>query len=177
MYDAMPPDRHQVFADKSDEELKQMLPPQSVNEYLRHGEAAGPDDDETRVIGLDADGKRLPPDQVAQAARKVFSRRLRDYATEFDELSQRRLELVVDIAAARQDLDRLNTAQDSAQKLQAYREDDIQKLNNDLAGITKERQAIEQHLAQVQRYLANGRRRLEEVLRRNSEMARELATR
>jgi hypothetical protein len=177
MYDTMPADRHQVFAEMSDDELKAKLPPQSAEEYLRHGQPAGPDDDETRVVGFDADGKRLPPDQVNQAARKVYDRRLRDYAVEFDELSQRRLNLVVDIAATKQDVERLKAAHQSAQKLQAYREDNIQKLNNDLAGITKERQAIEQHLAQVQRYLANGRQKLEEILRRNSEMARELAAR
>jgi hypothetical protein len=177
MYDTMPADRHQVFADMTDEQLKESLPPPSVGEYLRHGGAASPDDDATRVVGFDADGKRLPPDQVAQAARKVYDRRLRDYALEFDELSRRRLDLVVDTAAAKQDLERLNAAQASAKELQAYREGEIQKLNNDLAGVTKERQAIEQHLAQVQQYVANGRRRLEDLLRRNSELARELASR
>jgi hypothetical protein len=177
MYDTMPADRHQVFADMTDEQLQESLPPPSVGEYIRHGEAASPDDDPTRVVGFDADGKRLPPDQVAQAPRKVYDRRLRDYALEFDELSRRRLDLVVDIAAAKQDLARLTAAQESAKKLQAYREDEIQKLNNDMAGVAKERQAIERHLAQVQQYVANGRRRLEELLRRNSEMARELASR
>ena len=153
------------------------MPPPSVDEYLRHGEPAAPGDDEARVIGFDADGKRLPPDQVAQAPRKVYDRRLRDYALEFDELSRRRLNLVIDTAAAKQDLERLNAAHESAKKLQAYREEEIQKLNTDLAGISKERQAIERHLAQIQQYIANGRQRLEEVLRRNSQMARGLAAR
>lgn len=175
MHDTMPPDRYEVFAGKSEEALKQMLPPQSVVEYLRHGKEAGLDDDPARVIGLDADGKRLPPDQVAQAATKLYQRRLRDYALEFDEAARRRLELQVDIDTAKQDLERLAAAQTSAKELQAFREQDIQKLQGDLAGIKKERQAIDAHLAKLQQSLANGRRRLAETLRRNVELARNLA--
>jgi hypothetical protein len=177
MYDTMPIDRHAIFADMSEEELRQKLPPQSVDEYLRHGKEAGPDDDPARVAGFDQDGKRLPPEQVGQAARKVYQRRQRDYAVEFDELSRRRLELQVDIDSAKQDLERLTAANENAKKLQAFREDEIQKLNTDLAGIQKERQAIEHHLAQLQRQLATGRQRLAATLRRNSEMARQLAAR
>jgi chromosome segregation ATPase len=129
------------------------------------------------VVGFDAEGNRLPPDQVDQAARKVFQRRLRDYALEFDELSRRRLELRVDIDAAKQDLERLTAANESAQKLRAFREEEIQKLNHDLAGITKERQAIERHLALLQQDLTNTRAKLVETLRRNSETARRLAAR
>jgi hypothetical protein len=177
MYDTMPADRHAIFARMSEEELRQKLPPQSVEEYLRHGKEASPDDPPARVVGFDENEKRLPPDQVDQAARKVYQRRQRDYALEFDELSRRRLELQVDIDAAKQDLERLTAANKSAQKLQAYRQDEIQKLNNDLAGITNERQAIERHLAQLQQRIANGRALLNETLRRNSQMARQLAAR
>jgi hypothetical protein len=177
MYDTMPSDRHAIFARMSEEELRQKLPPQSVEEYLRHGKEAGPDDPPERVAGFDENGKRLPPDQVDQASRKVYQRRQRDYALEFDEISRRRLELQVDIDSAKQDLQRLAAANESAKKLQVFRQDEIQKLNNDLAGITKERQAIERHLAQLQERITNGRARLNETLRRNSEMARQLAYR
>ena len=90
IYEMMPPDRHAIFAGMSEEDLKKSLPRQSVEEYLRHGKDAVPDDPPERVVGFDADGKRLPPDQVDQAAKKVYQRRLRDYATEFDVLSRRR---------------------------------------------------------------------------------------
>lgn len=175
MYDTMPPDRYEVFAGMPEQALQQMVPPQSVGEYLRHGTSAVPDDDPARVIGFDADGKQLPPDQMAQAAKKVYQRRLRDYALEFDEAARRRLELLVDIDTAKQDLERLAAAQNSAKELQAFRTQDIQKLQGDLAGVAKERQAIDTHLAQLQQYLANGRRRLSETLRRNVELARNLA--
>jgi len=175
MYDTMPADRHKVFAGMSEEELRQKLPPQSVEEYLRHGQPPGPDDDPLRVAGFDESGKRLPPDQLDQAAKKVYQRRLRDYALEFDELARERVMLAVNIAAAQQDRERLQTALAAAKELQAFREDEIQKLNTDLAGVTKERQAIESHLAQVQRQLARGRQLLAEALRRNSQLADELS--
>jgi hypothetical protein len=171
MYDTMPADRYQIFAGMSEDELKQKLPPQTVNEYIRHGKEAGPDDEPMRQAGFDESGKQLPPDQLAQAAKKLYQRRLRDYAVEFDELAQRKLELLVDIAAIRNDNERLATALESAKKLQAFREDDAQKLNTDLAGIRKERQAIEQHLAQLRQRIDRGRKLLEETLRSNESIA------
>jgi hypothetical protein len=174
MYDTMPADRHQIFAAMSEDELKQKLPPQTVNEYIRHGKDAGPDDEPIRQAGFDETGKRLPPDQLAQAAKKLYQRRLRDYAVEFDELAQRKLELLVDIDGIRKDNERLATALESAKKLQAFREDEARRLNTDLAGITKERQAVEQHLAQLRRRIDRGRKLLEETLRNNAARAQQL---
>jgi chromosome segregation ATPase len=154
-----------------------MMPKQSFPEYLRHGKDAVADDPPERIIGLDADGKRLPPDQVDQAARKVYQRRLRDYATEFDALSARRTVLQVDIAATKKDIERLTAALAIAQDLKAFREDERTRLNTDLAGIKKERAEIEAHLAKVQRQLARGKQLLAEVLQRNDQLAAELAAR
>jgi hypothetical protein len=174
MYDTMPADRHQIFAGMSEDELKQKLPPQTVNEYIRHGKDAGPDDEAIRQAGFDETGKRLPPDQLAQAAKKLYQRRLRDYAVEFDELAQRKLGLLVDIDGIRKDNERLFAALEGAKKLQAFREDEARRLNTDLAGITKERQAVEQHLAQLRQRIDRGRKLLEETLRNNAARARQL---
>ena len=177
MYDTMPADRHQIFAGMSEDELKQKLPPQSVEEYLRHGKPAGPDDEPLRQAGFDETGKRLPPDQLGQAARRLYQRRLRDYAEEFDELARRRTMLSVDIEAVQKDNERLKTALASAEELKSYREEDLRKLNIDLEGVKKERDAIEQHLAKLQQNLARGRQLLAETLQHNSEMAGQLRAR
>jgi hypothetical protein len=177
MYDTMPADRHDVFAGMSDQQLREKLPPGSVEEYIRHGKEPGPDDDEFRQAGFDEAGKRLPPDQLAQAAKKQYQRRLRDYALEFDELSRRRVGLMVSIEAGQKDLERLQTALAAANELKAFREDEIGKLNTDLAGVTKEREAIERHLAQVKQQLARGQKLLAEALQRNSELENQLAAR
>jgi hypothetical protein len=174
MYDTMPADSYQIFSNMTEDELKQKLPPQSVNEFIRHGKEAGPDDEEIRQAGFDETGKRLPPDQLAQAPRKLYQRRLRDYAVEFDELAQRKRELLVDIDGIRKDNERLATALESAKKLQAYREEEARKLHTDLSGITKERQAIEQHLAQLRQRIDRGRKLLEDTLRNNAARARGL---
>ncbi|MEX0612975.1 MAG: hypothetical protein WD738_08915 [Pirellulales bacterium] len=177
IYETMPADRHEVFADMSEEELKQKVPPQSVEEYLRHGKAAGPDDPPERQVGLDENGVRLPPDQLAKAAKKIYQRRLRDYATEFDESTRRRIVMVAEIEAVKKDIERLLASLDSANKLQTFRKGEIQRLNTDLAGIGKERQAIERHLTQVGQQLARVRELLDAALKRNSELAAQLATR
>ena len=36
----MPLDRHEIFAGKTDQQLQQLLPKKSVNEYIRDGKPA-----------------------------------------------------------------------------------------------------------------------------------------
>jgi hypothetical protein len=177
IYERMPPDRHSIFAGKTAEELKQILPPQVVEEYLRHGTEARPDDPDELKVGVDADGNPLKSDQMGKAVKVVYQRRLRDYATEFDELAQRRIVMEADVAAVMKDIERLQAANESAKKLHAFRQDEIQRLKTDLAGISKERKAIEGHLAQVEQQLARVRQLLAATLKRNSELANELAAR
>jgi hypothetical protein len=177
LYDTMPADRHKIFAGMSAEELRQKMPPQSVDEYIRHGKEASPDDDEFRQAGFDESGKRLPPDALATATKKLYQRRLRDYSVEFAELARRRLVLAVEIAAGEKDRERLQAALAGAKQLQTFREDEIQKLKTDLAGVTKEQQAIERHLGQVQQQVNRGSQLLAETLRRNSELVEQLVAR
>jgi chromosome segregation ATPase len=159
----------------SKEQLKKTLPPSSVEEYLRHGKEASPDDPEERQVGFDENGNRLPPNQLNKAVKKLYQRRLRDYATEFDELGRRRIVMEADIEAVKKDIERLLAAIESAKKLQAFRQDEIRRLNTDLAGITKERRTIERHLAQVEQQLARVRELLDASLKQNSQLAAELA--
>jgi hypothetical protein len=177
MYDLMPADRYKIFAGMTEEQLRQKLPPKSVEEYIRHGKEPAEGEDPLRVAGFDESGKRLPPDAVASAAKKEYQRRLRDYSVEFSELARQRLVLSVEMAAGKKDLEQFQTALKSAEQLGAFREDEIKKLNGDLAGATKDQQAIERHLAQLKQQLARGNQLLADTLRRNSELARQLAAR
>ena len=177
MYDVMPIDRYQIFADMSEDELKKNLPPQSVTEYLRHGKPANDADEEWRKAGFDANDKRLPPDKIGDAVKVLYQRRLRDYALEFDQLAKQRAVLMTDLEGVKLDNERLKTALASANELQAFREDEIEKLRTDLTGVTKEREAIAAHLKLVEQQLAKAQALLAETLRRNREMARQLAAR
>lgn len=175
VYQTMPADRHEIFAGMNEQELRQKIPSQSVDEYLRHGQEATPTDPEERQVGFDADGNRLPPEQLASAVKRVYQRRLRDYTTELDELSRRRVAMEVDIEALKKDIERLTAALASAKKLQSFREDQIKKLQTDLSGVAKERQAIEAHLAQVNQQLERVRELLADALKRNRELVDRLA--
>jgi hypothetical protein len=177
MYEVMPADSYDIFAGMTEDVIRQKLPPRSVDEYLRHGKEASADDDEWHKIGVDETGKRLLPEEIGQAARVLYQRRLRDYALEFDELAKRRAVLVTDLEGVKRDIQRLEAAQASAKELQAFREDEKAKLTKDLAGVTKERQAIEAHLAKVRQQLARAEALLAETLERNRQMAQELAAR
>jgi hypothetical protein len=177
MYDVMPADRYKIFAGMTEEQLRQNLPPQSVEEYIRHGKEPAEGEDPLRVAGFDESGKRVPPEALATAAKKQYQRRLRDYSVEFAELARQRLVLAVETAAGKKDLEQFQAALKSAQQLGAFREDEIKKLNGDLAGATKDQKAIEQHLAKLKQQLERGNQLLAETLRRNRELARQLVAR
>ncbi len=177
IYQTMPLDRHDIFAGKTDQELQQLLPKKTVNEYIRDGKPSTADDDPVRVIGYDESGKLLPPGDISKAVKKLYQRRLRDYAAEFDDLARRRIAMLTDIDAVKKDITRLTGAEEAAKKIQAFRESERTKLTSDLAGINKERAAIDKHLADVRKLLARARELTADLLRRNDQMAAELAAR
>lgn len=177
MYATMPVDQLELFAGKSEEQLRKLLPETSVEEYIRQGTPATPDDDEWHVVGFDADGNRLGPNDLDKAVKKAYQRRLRDYATELSDLNRRRVALLTNIAAVQLDNERLKSALDSAKKLEAFRTEEIGKLEKDLAGVKKEREIIEQHLSTVQGQLATTQRLLDQAIAENLRLADELGRR
>jgi hypothetical protein len=175
MYEVMPADRYELFAKLSEEELKKQLPPQSVNEYVRHGKEATTDDSDLRKIGVDENGQLVA--EGATPAKTIYQRRLRDYALEFDQLANDRAALATDLEGVKLDIEKLAAALEVAKQLQAFREDEVKKLNIDLNGVKKEHAAIAAHQKLVEQQLARVQALLADVLRHNREMARELAAR
>ena len=177
MYETMPTDRYEFYADLKEDQLKQLLPKQSVNEYLRHGKEATADDSPWRKVGFDENGVQLPADQIAKATKVLYQRRLRDYAAEIEELSRRHISMLAEADAVKKDIDELTAAEDVAKKLQAFRTEERQKLTADLAGVTKERETIEKHLAQVQQLLAKARQLTADTIAHNRQLVAELTAR
>lgn len=175
LHETMPVDRYSLFTDRTEEQLRAWLPEESVTEYIRQGTEAGPDDDEWHRVGYDESGNQLGPDQLDEAVRVVYQRRLRDYSEEFQDLSNERVLLWADVAAVTKDNERLAEALASARELQAFREEELRKLRVDLAGVTKERKTIERHLADVQQQLTTAQRRLDKALASSSRLAAQLA--
>jgi hypothetical protein len=175
LHETMPVDQEKLFAGLTEEQLRKWLPAKSVQEYLRHGTVAGPDDDQWHRMGVDEEGKPVGPDNMDKAAKILYQRRLRDYSVEFDELARERVVLLANIAGVTKDNERLKAALVSAKALRAFREEEKRKLSIDLAGITKERAAIEKHLAQVQQELAAARQELAAKLDENARLAEQLS--
>ena len=173
--ETMPVDQYKLFEGLTEEQLRKWLPEKSVQEYLRQGTPATPDDDQWHRLGLDEDGKPVGPDNMDKAAKVLYQRRLRDYSVEFDELARGRVVLLANIAAVTKDNERLKAANVSAKQLQAFREEETRKLGVDLAGVTKERAAIELHLARVEQELADKRQKLAAKLDQNARLAEQLA--
>lgn len=177
LHETMPIDQNELYAGFTEEQLRKLLPADSVDEYIRQGKPAGPDDDEWHVIGFDEEGNQVGPEKMDKAVKKVYQRRLRDYAVEFSELNRRRVLLLANIAAVTQDNLRLKESLTSAKGLEEFRTEEIRKLSIDLAGVKKERKVIDTHLATVQQQLANAQELLKDAIAENRRLSEELAQR
>lgn len=177
MYETMPPDQLELFTGLSEEQLRNLLPEASVEEYLRQGTPATPDDEEWNIVGFDADGNRVGPNDLDKAVKKTYQRRLRDFATELSELNRQRVTLLANVEAVKLDNERLQKALASAKELEAFRTEEIRKLEIDLAGVKKEREIIERHLTAIQSELAAAQKFLDQAIAENRRLADELGRR
>jgi uncharacterized membrane-anchored protein YhcB (DUF1043 family) len=177
LYETMPVDRYKTFAGMGEEELRKRLPASVVEQFIRHGQDADANDDPRNVVGVDENGKQLPPDQIENAAKKIFQRPLVDYAYLFSELARQKVVLMARIEAVTEDNAKLTAALESAEKLSAFREDQKKLMKADLAGMKKDRAAIEAHLKAVNKQLENARHLIDDFLAANSELAKDLAAR
>ena len=176
LYSSMPLDRHELFAGKSEEELRQLLPAASVEQYLRHGKEPTPDDDPYVRAAFNEEGERVALDDPEKAEER-YDRPLRDYAYLFAELMRQRTLLSTAIAGLREDVNRLKAADENAKQLTAYRESEIEVLEKDRDFMLRDREAIEKHLDRVLAALENARDAVTRLIPMNMEQARELIQR
>jgi len=177
LYETMPADRHKLYAGLEEEQLRQLLPADSLDEYLRHGTPATADDDEWHKIGLNENDERVGPENLDQAVKFLYDRPLRDYAYLFSELAQQRVVLQASRQAVAQDLVKLAEALQSAEQLGTFREQQRTALASDLTGMQGDRLAIETHRDLVQHQLTHAKQLIERLLARNSELADRLTQR
>jgi hypothetical protein len=176
LYEKMPLDSHELFAGLTPEQLKQMLPPSSVNEYLRQGTPATPNDDDNHRAGFDEKGLRVGPEDKAKAVKWLFDRPLRDYAYLFTEFAREKAQMLAQIAGLKEDIARLEVAKQNAEKLQAHRKQEITALTGDLKMMQRDRTTIEQLLGTVKGQLANATRERGELLQKTAASAQKLMT-
>lgn len=149
LYETMPTDRYRLFADLSEEQLRTLLPAESVEEYIRHGSDADPDDDEWHIAGYDEDGQRVARNNINADTTKKFHRSLHDYAFIFNTLSADTVITLAQLAAVQADIEKLQQAQKSALATGEFRQEQIDRVSFDLAGMQQDRSAIETHLDKV----------------------------
>jgi len=176
LYEQMPGDRHDLFAEFTDDQLKQLLPASTVDEYLRDGTPWTVDDGQWVKEGRNDRGEIVGPDDWDDSTKFVYRRQLRDYAFIFNDLAKSRVEMLSKRQALVQDNQSLAATLESAKKLGAYRTDEQQKLRSDLAGVQADRKAIETHLANLQRQVQRGTALLNKTLAANIDLANRLAT-
>lgn len=180
LYENMPVDQHpegelQILAGATEDDLKRLLPPESLEEYVRHGGEIRPGDDDWHKTGYDTNGDLVKPDDWDASTQFKYRRTLRDYNLYFQELSKRYTQMEADYNALSEDNKQLEKALTSAKKVQTFREQEQSKLRNDLAGVSRDRQAIEAHQAQVEMQLTNAKALLDDLQADNSRLAESLA--
>jgi hypothetical protein len=175
LYETMPADSHELYAQFTDEQLKQLFPAASVEEYLRHGEPATPDDDLFERAGYDEAGMRLSMDDVGKAVKTLYDRPLRDYAYLFAEAIRRRAVMTADLAATQANIKQLQEAKAIADKLTTHRTSEIKGLTGDLQHMVRDRSAIESLLAAYELRVNNARQLTADYLQKNTELARQFA--
>ncbi|MEM8946777.1 MAG: hypothetical protein AAGD11_16505 [Planctomycetota bacterium] len=176
LYETMPIDRHALYAELGEEALRQMVPAESADEYLRHGTEATADDDQWHVIGIDDNGNRVGPDNIDQAVRKLYDRSLRDYAFIFNQLAGERIVAIAKQAAVAKDNEKLLQSLEGAEATGKFRQQQIDSLNRDLAGMKTDREAIESHRDAVLGLLTHFEERIAGYLKANSELAKRYTT-
>jgi hypothetical protein len=174
LYEKMPLDSHELFAGLMPDQLKQLLPPSTVNEYIRQGTPATPDDDENHRAGFDEKGLRVGPNDKDKAVKWLYDRPLRDYAYLFTEYARERAQKLARIAGLKEDNARLEQAQQSALRLAEQRKAQIQALTSDLTNMKRDRTAIEQLQNTVKGQLANAQTQRDEHLKLNAANAQKL---
>ncbi|TWU00723.1 hypothetical protein Pla108_16750 [Botrimarina colliarenosi] len=177
VYESMPADDRELFAGMDDETLRRLLPESVVEQYLRDGTPAQPDDPEDRLVSVDADGHVVPPDDPeGKGVAKQYRRQMRDYTLLLNDLEAERAELVAREQAMTADIAKLEEALANAEKIKAYREEELAKWQADLAAVERERKAIEAHEAALRAQVANAQRLLAETLKENAQLASMRAT-
>lgn len=174
LYELMPADSHELFAGMTEEQLKALLPAGTVNEYLRQGTPAQPDDDDYHRAGFDEAGQQLGADDKAKAVTWRYDRPLRDYSYLFPELQRERVLMLADIAGLKEDIAALVAALESANELKAYRTAEIAALKEDKEHMERDLAFITKLLATINGQIANAQRQIDALMKQNAEKAQQL---
>ena len=143
LYEIMPIDNHEVFADFEEDELKTVLPESTVMEYLKDGQSATVDD----LATWDVRGKVVDEkDQEVQgAAQGIYVRQLRDYEIFFKDYHLQETILVDEFESTTRDKQYVDVTLAATQTQLQFREKKKAQLNGELADRQRELGAVGAH--------------------------------
>ena len=185
LYDIMPVDRHDLFADLNDEDLKGLFPPAiKEEEYAHYGlhdkepeESLDVDDSLLTVIGYHEDGTwtplaDFPAEETPQERRYV--RRIQDYELSLQQLNRLKAETQNALDQVLADVKRFQTALAQTKQDQEARSAERQKLQQELQGFQRERAAVEDLLTRMEVQDGNLQARMQRVRERILQLTEQL---
>jgi hypothetical protein len=158
MYEVMPADTHAIFAELTEDQKRALLPPQSVQAYVSHGEPA--------------EGEELPG-CVIEDGKHV--RRLRDYGVLFGEYHRQRSAMADQMQAGQRDLRYSKAALADANKQVLFRQNEIDDLKTEFAKVEDERKAVTTHFQALKDKVTAFQKDVEQTIVANREMAARIA--
>ncbi|MBA4104247.1 MAG: hypothetical protein C0485_00690 [Pirellula sp.] len=178
LYELMPADSHELFAKLDEAAKRSLLPAATVEEYLRQGTPATDDDDQYHRAAFDEAGNQIGADDAKADPSKVnqwrFDRPLRDYGYLFAEQMRERVVMEADVAALKQQIADLATAQANAKKLEAHRTSEKAVLAQDLNFMERDLAFVKKLLATINSQIANAKSQASDLLTANASMAQSL---
>jgi len=162
LWEIIPIDNHELFSDWTEEQKKAVFPEGNVLEYIKDGQPAKPDDlEQWGIDGEVVDGK--------------YVRQLRDYDVLLKSQHRKLSELAIQIAAATQNNQALQTAQADARVQVQFRQNEITALKAELAQVKRQRDAVVAHLNALNEQLAAAGEAIDKTIEANQVTAAQIA--
>jgi len=162
LYEKMPTDNRELFAALNEAELQALLPESSVQEYIKDGQEAAPDDPPERVE-TDEDGQ------------KTYVRRLRDYDALLKWHHMQRVLLADQQETVRRDHQFAADARTDAEKQLQFRESEAQTLRQKREAVARQRDVVASLARQLQVRAAAYQSAVVKVLSTNKAVAGQIA--
>ncbi|MFZ1935422.1 MAG: hypothetical protein WCB27_02770 [Thermoguttaceae bacterium] len=157
LYELLPRDSHEAFASLSDEQMKALLPPESVKDYLKDGKPAEKDDPQEYVV----DGKYVRP--------------LQDYSILFTDEHEKRMLLGDTIAALQQDKQLVLDALEEARSLSDGLTKEIAAAKAEDEKMEQQRDIVAAHLKNLEKKLGDMEAWIARLTETNRAMAGRIA--
>ncbi len=186
LYEIMPIDNHESLAELSEDELKAVLPQQTVEEYISDGQLMTLEEVKQRglagkVYRIDANEQIVKSDGVPQEVeaeneKGKYVRQLRDYEQSFRQFGLERTALEDKIATTERNVRYITGAHADATLQLRYRQDEHDRLKDtELPKAIRERDLVAAHLKAVEGTLAALQAAIQETIDKNQALAGEIA--